>query len=91
MRIPDRGRAPLVDLALEVPAEVAAVAVLQVGSLPVAAVDSAPASGCATVAGHLRVVVVEQGVIGGELLAPANIAHGGEHDIAGESDVGSQE
>jgi pimeloyl-ACP methyl ester carboxylesterase len=80
---PGRGEA-----AQQVPGEVAAVPALQLRQLPVAAADRAAAGRRAAVAGHRVVGVVEQRVVGGQLLPRGHVPHGDQHDVAGEPDVG---
>src|ERR1700690_3032160 len=55
---------------------------------PIAAPNHGPALSRIAVASHVSVVVVEQRIVGGELLTGAHITHGDQHDIAGETDVG---
>jgi hypothetical protein len=77
-----------VELAQEVPGEVLAVLALQLRPSPVATVDGNAAGGHAASAPHLAVIVVEQRIISGQLLARTDIAHGHEHDVASEAHVG---
>src|ERR1700733_10057939 len=85
------GVAPVVWLvgqpAQEVGGEVAAVLALQVWALPVPAADRAAARRCSAPAFHRAVVVVEERVVGGQLLASADVAHGYQDGIAREAHV----
>src|SRR6266699_3091375 len=74
--------------ALEVGGEVVPVSALQFWALPVPAADRATARGCPALAVHRPVVVVEERVVGGQLLAGADVAHGDQHNVAGEAHVG---
>jgi hypothetical protein len=63
------------------------VLTLEVWALPVVAGDHAAAVRGAALAGHRPVIVIEEGVVGGQFLARLDVAHRDQDDVAGEADV----
>jgi len=75
------------DSSPEIPGEVPPVPFLQVCPPPVSTVDSPPAEGPTAKTLHRGVRVIEEGVIGGQLLASFNVTHGDEDSVATEPNV----
>jgi hypothetical protein len=85
------GSASAVNFPLEVPGGVALVPALELGALPVTSVHDAAAATGAAGAGHLPVVVVEQSVVGGQLLAAATSRMVTRSVLPPKPTLGSQE
>src|SRR6266436_583030 len=79
---------PTVDLALEEPAEPAFVLRAQLGLRPVLAGDGSATRRTTAATRHRVVAVVRRRPVVGELLAGGDVAHGHQHDLALDRDVG---